>query len=87
MPGPTESRDMGRLDPFFDVMCQYRDFIWLGVMVVLFLFILTVFSLLLADPGSGSQAIALFNLALVLVLGTSMLALYRGCLKREAQGY
>lgn len=78
---------MSRLEPFWEVMCQYKDFIWLGVMVVLFLAILTVMSLLLAPPGSASSVVAYMNLVLVVVLGLLMAGMYHTCAKREAGGY
>jgi uncharacterized membrane protein len=78
---------MSRLDPFWEVMCQYKDFIWLGVMVVLFLAVLTVMSLLLAPPGSASSIVAYMNLFLVVVLGLLLGGMYRKCATREAEGY
>lgn len=78
---------MGRLDPFWDVMCQYREFLWLGVMVLLFLFILTLFSLLLAPSGSASQLVAAGNFVLIVATGVVMLVMYRICLGREKSSY
>lgn len=74
---------MGRLDPFWDQMCPYRDYIWLGVMVMLFLLILSIMSLLLAPRGTASFLVAAWNFLMVLVVGSLMLGMYRYCLRYE----
>lgn len=78
---------MGRLDPFWDQMCQYKDFVWLGVMVMLFLLVLTLMSLLFARPGSASFLVAAGNFVLVVVVGGVMLVMYRICLGYERSSH
>jgi hypothetical protein len=78
---------MARFEQFWVLACDYRQFIWLGVMMALFLLILTLFSLLLAPVGSASFAIALVNLVMTLGLMGAAGGLYWTCVKREQEAY
>lgn len=73
---------MARFEAFWEVACDYTHYMWLGVMVSIFLFILAVFSVLLAPPGTTSYAIAVIDLVMVLVLGTSLGGMFLICRRR-----
>lgn len=78
---------MSRLEPFWDVTCDYRDYLWLGIMVLIFLFVLTGMSIVLAPQNTGSFIVAMMNFALLLVTGGVMGGMFYKCLQRERDGY
>lgn len=87
IPGADKPCTMGRFERFWETMCQYSHFIWLGVMVSLFLFILTIISLVMARPGTASLIVAQMNVVLIGVTGGLMFGMYWKCVKRAKEGY
>lgn len=73
---------MSRFEPFWEVMCAYTQFLWLGVMTMLFLFVLGLLSLWFADPGTASYAITIVSLAMILVAGSAVSGMFWVCRKR-----
>lgn len=73
---------MARFEAFWSIVCDYREFVWLGLTTLLFLFVLSVVGLVLSPPGSGSRAISYVNVALVLVTGALLGSMYWICLER-----
>lgn len=78
---------MARFEAFWDVVCDYRDFVWIGFMVCLFFLVLTLFSLFFGTPGTASYLISLLNLAMILVLGTVLGGMFWVCQKRQTKEY
>lgn len=78
---------MARFEPFWDVICDFSHYLWLGVMFSVFLLILSVISLVFATPGSSSHALAIFNLVIVLVMGSTMILMFRVCAKRQTKRF
>lgn len=78
---------MARLEEFWDVMCDYTHYLWLGVMMMLFLFILSLMSLVFADPGTGSYSIAILNTGLILVFGVIIAGMFWICHQRRDVEY
>lgn len=78
---------MARFEAFWDVACDFRQHIWLGVKFCLFLFVLGVVSVVLAEPGSASAFLAQVNLVLILLLGTVAGGMYWVCVRRERKAY
>lgn len=74
-------------EPFWEHICQYTPYLWLGFMVILFLFVLTIISLLFAPVGSNAFGITLANLVLSVSMGTVLMFMYRKCAKRQRQYY
>lgn len=73
---------MARLEPFWKVACDFRDYMWLGLSVLFFLFILTVVGLVLAPPGTASELISYVNLSIVLTTGAVVGGMYWVCVQR-----
>lgn len=78
---------MARFEKFWTVMCDYRDFLWLGVMVLIFLFILNVISLLWVRPGSASFVVAIINTVMLVLAGGVVGGMYWTCMRRQTDVY
>lgn len=78
---------MARFEEFWVVACDYRPYMWLGFMMMLFFFILTVMSLVLADQGSAAFSISMLNGVLTVVVGGILGWMFRVCGKREERTY
>lgn len=78
---------MARFEPFWETICSYHQHLWLGVMMMIFLFVLSLISLAFAEPGSNAFGITLVNIALIVVVGGIIVAMYRICGKRERRYY
>lgn len=78
---------MARFEAFWDVVCDYRDFMWLGVMGCLFFLILTIISLLWGTPGTAAYYISLLNLAMVVGLGSVLGWMFWVCHRRRTKKY
>ena len=78
---------MARFEEFWRLACDFKDFLRVAFMFFMFLFVLSVISLFLAQPGTGSYAIAIINFVMVSVF--TLLAAYmsRVCSKRERKYY
>lgn len=73
---------VARLDPFFAVVCDYREGMVLGLTALVFLCLLSVFGLVLSPADSGARLISYVNVAIVLVTGAGVGGLYWTCLRR-----
>lgn len=78
---------MARFEAFWDVMCDFRDYLWIGIMVLIFFLILTIISLAWGDPGTASYNIALLNLAMILGAGAVMGWMFWVCQQRRTKEY
>lgn len=74
---------MARFDAFWEVVCEYRAYMWMGLTALVFLFVLSLFGLVLAPPGTGAEAISYVNIGLILVTGACLGGIYRVCLRRR----
>lgn len=78
---------MARFEAFWEVMCDYMHYLWLGVMTALFLFILALMGLYFAEPGTGSFAINLINIVLILGFGTAVSGMFWVCDQRRKREF
>lgn len=78
---------MARLERFWDVICDYRSHLWLGVMVFIFLFVLTVISMAFGTPGTAPFTLAIVNLGMILAGGLFLGALFYVCMRRQQKQY
>lgn len=78
---------MARFEEFWTVACDYRQYLWVAIMMLIFFLVLTLISLLVVEPGTGSYYIALLNLAMILGVGGVMLGMYYVCLQRQTRRY
>jgi hypothetical protein len=78
---------MARFEAFWDVMCDYMQYLWLGVMLMIFLFVLALFSLYFARPGTGSFAIAIVDTILIVTIGSVLSGMFWVCDQRKKQAY
>jgi len=78
---------MARFDAFWEEMCDHRDYLWLGIQVLIFLFVLSIIALAWAPRGSGSFWIAVADFVLIVVLGACIGGMFYVCLKREERFY
>lgn len=66
--------DRGMADSFFEGLCMYRDLIYVLFMVSLLLFVLSLVSFAVVEPGTETHVIVVMNLvglgALLLVSGS-----------------
>lgn len=78
---------MSRRDDFWEYVCDRRHYLWLLLMVMLFFFILTLFSFVFGDPSAASRVVAQVNL--ILILATSAVAggMYLKCVRRARSRY
>lgn len=56
-------------DEFWDLVYGARQYLWLLLLYLLFLFVLSGFGIYFSKPGTASQAIAYINIAVILVFG------------------
>ena len=78
---------MARLDPFWDVACDYQDFLRLGFMLLIFLFVLSLIGLWFAKEGTNAYAISIVNFGIISVLGVVVALMSRACAKRNRRYY
>ena len=78
---------MARFEAFWDVMCDYMHFLWLGIMVLIFLMVLTIIGLVVAEPAPGSFYVAMMNVAMILATGAVMGWMFSVCYRREREPY
>lgn len=78
---------MARYEQFWDTVCDYALYLQLGFMIMIFLFVLSVIALLLADPGTGAFAISVLNFAMVAVVGGVLAWMNRVCANRARRHY
>lgn len=78
---------MARFEEFWEVACDYHYILRIAFMFVVFLFVLTVLSLLLAPRGTDAYAISLVNFVLVSALGLLVGWVNYVCASRERRYY
>lgn len=78
---------MARFESFWEVICDFRYFLRIGFMLVIFLFVLAVISLVLAERGTNAYAISIVNFVLVSALGLVVGWMNYVCASRERQYY
>lgn len=78
---------MARFDEFWEVVCDFRYILRIGFMFVVFLFVLAVLSLILAERGTDAYAISLFNFVAVSALGLTIAYMNWVCANRDRQYY
>lgn len=78
---------MARFEEFWELACEFRYLLRIGFMVVVFLFVLSVMALLLAERGTDAYAISIVNFALVAVLGVFVAWMNWVCANRESEYY
>jgi hypothetical protein len=56
-------------DEFWNLVYGARQYLWLFLFYLLFMFVLSVFGIYFSNPGTASQVIAYINIAVILVVG------------------
>lgn len=78
---------MARFEEFWELACDFKQMLRLAFMFVVFLLVLSMMGLLLAERGTASYAISIFNFVAVAVLGLVIGGVNRVCSNREREYY
>lgn len=78
---------MSRFEPFWDYICERREYLWLLLMALLFFLILTSFTFVFGEPGSESWVVAQLNVIIILATGAVAGGMYWKCVKRARKRY
>lgn len=78
---------MARFEAFWEEACEYRMYMWMGVMLMIFFLVLEVISFLLVEPWTGSFWIAVFNFGLTVTVGGVVGWMFWTCKERAERYY
>jgi hypothetical protein len=62
-----------RRDRFWEVICSFYGFMWLGLALTVSMLVLSLFSFVYVDESTGSSIIAQVNLVIHILLLTGLL--------------
>lgn len=71
-------------DNFWSLVYDYRPYLWMCFMFLVFMLLLTGLSFVFGQPNTESSTIAYVNLLLIVGLGVIVLGLYWYSAKRRA---
>lgn len=74
------------VDEFLSLACKYENYLQIVVLTMVFLFLLTLFSLVLGTPGTAAYTIALFDAGLAFVFGGFCAVLLYHCVRNKPDG-
>lgn len=78
---------MAPFEAFWEVACDYRPYLLMAFMLVVFLFILSIISLIFAREGTGAYVISILNFAMISILGIVVAGINYVCAKRARRYY
>lgn len=73
---------MSYRDELWTTLCDSIEFLKLMMMLMILFGILTLYSLIVGDPGTGPYALALINLGIAIFAIAGMIFLYWRCRQR-----